>query len=73
MCGRWKGGESLNAIGRALGKDHVVIQLLLAGHGGIAPVPRIVYAGLAQVEKFVASSMNVGVASRPQKAQSESR
>ncbi len=40
MWSRWKAGESLNAIGRALGKDHVVIQLLLARHGGIAPAAR---------------------------------
>ena len=40
MWKRWRAGESLNAIGRALGKDHVVIQLLLARHGGIAPAAR---------------------------------
>ena len=34
---RWKEGQSLNAIGRALGKDHVVIHFILARHGGIAP------------------------------------
>src|SRR3984957_7364310 len=37
MWSRWKAGQSLNEIGRALGKDHVVIQFLLARHGGIAP------------------------------------
>jgi IS30 family transposase len=30
----------LHEIGRALGKDHVVIQFLLARHGGIAPAAR---------------------------------
>ena len=40
MWNRWKAGESLHAIGRALGKDHVVIQFLLARHGGIAPTVR---------------------------------
>jgi IS30 family transposase len=40
MWKQWKAGQSLNAIGRALGKDHVVIQLLLARHGGIAPAAR---------------------------------
>jgi IS30 family transposase len=40
MWCRWKAGQSLNEIGRALGKDHVVIQLLLARHGGIAPAAR---------------------------------
>src|ERR1700757_371848 len=40
MWSRWKAGQSLNEIGRALGKDHVVIQFLLARHGGIAPAAR---------------------------------
>jgi IS30 family transposase len=37
---RWKAGQSLNEIGRALGKDHVVIQFVLARHGGILPPTR---------------------------------
>jgi IS30 family transposase len=37
---RWKAGESLHAIGRALGKQHHVIHLLLLRHGGIAPSAR---------------------------------
>jgi len=37
---RWKAGQSLNEIGRALGKDHVVIHFVLARHGGIAPPAR---------------------------------
>jgi IS30 family transposase len=37
---RWKAGESLHAIGRALGKAHPVIHLLLKRHGGIAPAAR---------------------------------
>jgi IS30 family transposase len=40
LWGRWKAGQSLQEIGRALGKDHVVIQFLLARHGGIAPAAR---------------------------------
>ena len=40
MWNRWKAGQSLNAIGRALGKDHEVIHFLLARHGGIAPPAR---------------------------------
>ena len=40
LWSRWKAGQSLHEIGRALGKDHVVIQLLLARHGGIAPAAR---------------------------------
>src|SRR5262245_56382536 len=33
---RWKAGQSLQEIGRALGKDHVVVHLVLARCGGIA-------------------------------------
>ena len=40
MWSRWKAGQSLNAIGRALGKDKQVIHFLLARHGGIAPATR---------------------------------
>src|SRR3984957_2878066 len=40
MWSRWKVGQSLNAIGRALGKDKQVIHFLLACHGGIAPPAR---------------------------------
>jgi len=37
---RWKTGQSLHEIGRALGKDHVVIHFVLARHGGIVPPAR---------------------------------
>src|ERR1700693_3133056 len=40
MWGRWKSGQSLHEIGRAVGKSHVVIQFLLARHGGIPPPTR---------------------------------
>jgi IS30 family transposase len=40
MWNRWKAGQSLNAIGRARGKDQHVIHFLLARHGGIAPGAR---------------------------------
>jgi len=40
MWRRWKAGQLLHEIGRALSKDHVVIQLLLARHGGIVPAAR---------------------------------
>lgn len=40
MWNRWKAGQSLNGIGRALGKDKQVIYFLLARHGGIAPPAR---------------------------------
>jgi hypothetical protein len=37
---RWKAGESLHEIGRAIGKDHGSIQFLLSQHGGIVPADR---------------------------------
>ena len=40
MWNRWKAGQSLRTIGRALGKDHRVVRFLLARHGGIAPTAR---------------------------------
>jgi hypothetical protein len=40
LWSRWRAGQSSNEIGRTLGKDHVVIQFLLARHGGIAPAAR---------------------------------
>ena len=40
LWNRWKAGQSLNEIGRALGKDHVVVHFVLARHGGIAPSTR---------------------------------
>jgi hypothetical protein len=40
MWGRWKAGQSLHAIGRAFGRDHVSIQFMLAQHGGIVPGAR---------------------------------
>jgi transposase, IS30 family len=40
MWGRWKAGQSLHEIGRAFGKSHVSIHLMLSHHGGIAPATR---------------------------------
>jgi IS30 family transposase len=40
LWNRWKAAQSLHEIGRALGKDQVVIHFLLARHGGIAPAAR---------------------------------
>ena len=37
---RWKDGQSLHAIGRALGRAHPVVHLLLKRDGGIAPPAR---------------------------------
>jgi hypothetical protein len=37
---RWKAGESLHEIGRAYGRTHTSIHLLLSHHGGIVPAVR---------------------------------
>jgi hypothetical protein len=37
---RWKAGESLHEIGRAIGKDHGSVQFLLSQRGGIVRVER---------------------------------
>lgn len=37
---RWKAGESLHEIGRAHGRKHTSIHLLLSRHGGIVPAVR---------------------------------
>jgi IS30 family transposase len=37
---RWKAGQSLHAIGRALSRAHPVVHRLLKQHGGIAPTVR---------------------------------
>ena len=37
---RWRDGESLNAIGRALGRIPKMVHYIVAGAGGIPPVPR---------------------------------
>ena len=37
---RWRQGESLNAIGRALGRIPKMVRYIVAGAGGIPPVPR---------------------------------
>jgi IS30 family transposase len=37
---RWKAGESLHEIGRAHGRKHTSIHLLLSHHGGIVPAVR---------------------------------
>jgi len=47
MWGRWKAGQSLHEIGRALGKDHVSIQFMSSQHGRIVQ-PRVGTSRLAQ-------------------------
>ncbi len=37
---RWRQGESLSAIGRALGRIPKLVHYIVAGAGGIPPVPR---------------------------------
>src|SRR5712692_5997686 len=37
---RWRRGHSLHEIGRAFGKGHSSIRLLLSYHGGIVPTAR---------------------------------
>jgi IS30 family transposase len=67
MWNRWKAGRSLNEIGRTLGKDHVVIQLLLAQHGGIAPPvrrrsPRVLTLGEREdISRGIASGCSMRV------------
>ena len=67
MWNRWKAGQSLHAIGRALGKDHVVIRFLLARHGGIAPAARhrsrrvLTLAEREDISRGIASGCSVRV------------
>jgi len=67
MWSRWKAGQSLNEIGRALGKDHVVIRFLLARHGGIAPPVRrrspvaLTLAEREDISRGIASGCSVRV------------
>ena len=48
---RWKAGESSHAIGRTLGKNNVVIHLLLKRHGGIS-AGLFLAAGLKGLSSF---------------------
>src|SRR5271156_4425816 len=62
---RWKAGQSLNEIGRALGKDHIVIQFLLARSGGIAPAQRrrsrqvLTWAEREDIDRGIASGCSM--------------
>jgi hypothetical protein len=78
MWNRWKAGQSLHAIGRALGKDQHVIYFLLARHGGITPAARrrsrraLTLAEREDISRGIASGcrcglwLNICVALRPQ-------
>jgi len=37
---RWKAGQSVSEIGRALGRDHSLVCHVVAARGGVAPPPR---------------------------------
>ena len=43
---RWKAGQSLHAIGRALSKDHVVVHFVLAKTGFIRNWPAPYQVGI---------------------------
>jgi hypothetical protein len=66
MWNRWKAGQSLHAIGRALGKDQHVIYFLLARHGGIAPRARrrspvaLMLAEREEISRGIASGQSLG-------------
>jgi IS30 family transposase len=70
MWGRWKAGQSLHAIGRALGKDQQVIHFLLARHGGIAPPVRrrspraLTLAEREDISRGIASGYSMRVIAR---------
>src|SRR5579871_3039571 len=75
MWSRWKAGQSLNAIGRALGKDKQVIHFLLARHGGIAPTVRrrsrraLTWAEREDISRGIASGCSMrGIARRLSRA-----
>jgi IS30 family transposase len=70
MWNRWKAGQSLHAIGRALGKEHNVIYCLLARHGGIAPPVRrrspraLTLAEREDISRGIASGYSMRVIAR---------
>ena len=72
---RWKSGQSLHEIGRALGKDHVVVHFVLARHGGIAPPTRrrspssLTLAEREDISRGIASGCSMrGIAQRLRRA-----
>ena len=62
---RWKAGESLHEIGRALVKDHGSIHFLLSHQGGIAPAVRhrsqrtLTLAGREDISRGIASGLSI--------------
>src|SRR3984957_11759959 len=70
MWRRWKAGESLHEIGRALGKGHGSIRLLLRQRGGIVPAPRrrsprtLTLSEREEISRGIAAGLSIrGVAS----------
>jgi IS30 family transposase len=64
---RWKAGQSLHAIGRALSRAHPVVHRLLKQHGGIAPTVRrrsqrvLTLAEREDISRGIASSCSLRV------------
>jgi IS30 family transposase len=62
---RWKAGESLHEIGRALDKNHGSIHFLLSQHGGIAPAVRrrsaktLTLAEREEISRGIASGLSI--------------
>jgi IS30 family transposase len=74
---RWKAGQSLHEIGRALGKEHAVIHFLLARHGGITPAARrrsrlaLTLAEREDISRGIACGWSIrGIAKRLERAAS---
>ena len=67
---RWREGESLRAIGRALGRISKCVHYIVAGAGGISPVPRqrapkaLTLADRETISRGVASGSSLRAISR---------
>src|SRR6202046_1343216 len=65
MWRRWKAGESLHDIGRAFGKGHGSIRLLLTQRGGIVPAARrrsprtLTLAEREDISRGIASGLSI--------------
>jgi IS30 family transposase len=65
MWRRWKAGESLHEIGRAFGKGHGSIRLLLTQRGGIVPAARrrslrtLTLAEREDISRGIASGLSI--------------
>ena len=67
---RWREGDSLRAIGRALGRISKCVHYIVAGAGGIPPVPRqrapkaLTLADRETISRGVASGSSLRAISR---------